>query len=251
MIGVIGGMGPLSTADFFRKVIECTSAEDDAGHVPLLISSDPRIPPRPAAILEQGESPLPALRTIRDRLLAAGAQALVMPCNTAHCWHADLMRDCPVPFPSIVSVSAEAALARQDSGGNGRVGLIATRATLAADLFAPELARRGLQAVQPSNDILDRWILPAIALVKAGRVGDAQPLMAQAVERLLADGAGFVLLACTEAPLALAEAPRPLRELAVDTTLELARQTVQLWGDLRQHPTAELSCHDAERRAVP
>jgi aspartate racemase len=251
MIGVIGGMGPLATADFFRKVIECTSAEDDAGHVPLLISSDPRIPPRPAAILAQAESPLPALRTVRDRLLAAGVQALVMPCNTAHCWHADLLGDCPVPFPSIVSVSAEAALARQASGGNARVGLIATRATLAADLFEPELARRGLQAVPPSDDTLDRWILPAIAWVKAGRVDEAQPLMAQAVERLLADGADFVLLACTEAPLALAEAPSPLRARAIDTTLELARHTVELWGELRPDRTARPSHQGTARKVVP
>ena len=250
MIGVIGGMGPLATADFFRKVIDCTAAEDDADHVPLLISSDPRIPPRPAAILAQAESPLPALRTIRDRLMAAGAQALVMPCNTAHCWHAELLGDCPLPFPSIVAVSAEAVRARQAPGGNARVGLIATRATLAAGLFEPELARRGLQALPPSDDTLDRWILPAIARVKAGRVDEARPLMAQAVERLLADGADFVLLACTEAPLALADAPAPLRERAIDTTLELARHTVELWRELRQQAVPGPSHRGATRVAV-
>ena len=185
MIGVIGGMGPLATADFLRKVIESTLAEDDADHVPLLISSDPRIPPRPAAILAHAESPLPALLTIRDRLLAAGVQALVMPCNTAHYWHAELLRDCPVRFPNIVSVSADAALARGEVGINGRVGLIATRATLAAGLFEQELARRGLQALQPGDDTLERLILPAIASVKAGRVTEAQSMMTQAVENLL------------------------------------------------------------------
>ncbi len=237
MIGVIGGMGPLATADFFRKVIESTSAEDDVDHVPLLICSDPRIPPRPAAILSHGESPLPALRSVRDQLLAAGAQALVMPCNTAHHWHVELQRDCPVPFPSIVAVSVEAVLSRRRSGANGRVGLVATRATLAAGLFDRELSCRGLQAVQPRDDTLDRWIIPAIAAVKAGRVAQSQAMMAQAVQALLDDGAACVLLACTEAPLALAEAPLSLRELTVDSTLELARHTVRLWGELRCPPT--------------
>ena len=51
MIGVIGGMGPRATADFLNKVIAATPAEHDDEHVPLLISNDPRIPRRPAAIL--------------------------------------------------------------------------------------------------------------------------------------------------------------------------------------------------------
>lgn len=236
MIGVIGGMGPLATADFFRKVIESTPAEHDADHVPLLVCSDPRIPPRPAAILSNGTSPLPALRAVRDRLLGAGAQALVMPCNTAHHWHAALQHDCPVPFPSIVAVSAEASLARRQSGGGGRVGLIATRATLAAGLFERELACRGLEAVQPDDALLDAWILPAIAAVKAGRIAQSQALMAHAVEALLTAGASDVLLACTEAPLALAEAPQALRARTVDATLELARHTVRLWSELRRPP---------------
>jgi aspartate racemase len=76
----------------------------------LHISCDPRIPKRPAAILDGGESPLPRLREIRDRLLAAGATALVMPCNTAHHWYDELAADCPVPFLSIVEAGSLEAL---------------------------------------------------------------------------------------------------------------------------------------------
>lgn len=238
MIGVIGGMGPLATADFFSKVIQCTPAEGDDGHVPLLISSDPRIPSRPAALLAGGPSPLPVLSAIRDRLLAAGAQALVMPCNTAHHWHPQLVRDCPVPFPSIVAVGAQAARARVQAGQAGRVGLIATRATLAAGVFEQELARQGLAALHPADDTLDQLILPSIADVKAGRIAESIPKMSQAVDRLLQAGADCVLLACTEAPLALADAPSALRALTVDTTLELARHTAQLWRELSEPASA-------------
>ncbi len=86
MIGVLCGMGPLATADFFSKVIAATPAKGDADHVPLLIQSDPRIVSRPAAILGNGRSPLPDLLLGRDRLIQAGATALAMPCNTAHFW---------------------------------------------------------------------------------------------------------------------------------------------------------------------
>ena len=102
MIGVIGGMGPLATLDFMHKVIEESGAADDADHVPMLVSCDPRIPPRPAAILAGGTSPLPALLQVRDRLLAGGATVLVMPCVTAHHWYEALAGGCAVPFPSLV-----------------------------------------------------------------------------------------------------------------------------------------------------
>lgn len=231
LVGVIGGMGPLATADFFRKVIECTNAADDAGHVPLVIASDPRIPPRPEALLAGGASPLPALRSIRDRLIAFGACALVMPCNTAHHWHAELTRDCALPFPSIIEVACDEAGAGLAPGA--RIGIVATRATLAARLFEPALERRGLAALLPGDALLDACILPSIAAVKAGCLDAARAPMLQAVRALLDRGVERVLLACTEAPIAMAEAGGDAAARSVDTSLALARATVRQWQAIR------------------
>ena len=240
MIGVIGGMGPLATADFLSKVIAATPAEHDEQHVPLLISCDARIPRRPAAILDGAESPLPRLLEIRDRLLGAGATALVMPCNTAHYWHAELMADCAMPFPSIIDAACDEALARVGAGG--RVAVIATRATLAARLYEPALDARGLRPLLPGDDLLDALILPAIAHVKAGRLAQAGPPMASAVQALLDAGAQLVILACTEAPIAIAAAPLAVQAACVDSTLALARVTVALWrGTLSACPSAAQS----------
>ncbi len=229
-IGVIGGMGPLATADFLNKVIASTPAHDDAQHVPLLISCDPRIPSRPPAILAGAASPLPRLVEIRDRLLAAGVSGLVMPCNTAHHWHAALARQIVVPFPSIIDAACDAAVARSAAGA--RVGLVATRATLAAKLYEPALAARGLRPWPASDALLDALMLPAIAHVKAGRLDAAGPLMQRAVQALLDDGADLVILACTEAPIAMAPAPAAMQLRCVDTTLALAQATVALWRQL-------------------
>jgi len=236
MIGVLGGMGPLATADFFAKVIAATDAQDDAGHVPLLIYSDPRIPGRPAALLHGGPSPLPALLAARDRLIAAGAQGLVMACNTAHYWHAQLREGCVLPFPSIVD--AACAQAFQRFGAGARIGLVATRATLATHLFEPALRTQGLALVVPSEAALDDWILPAIALVKAGRTRQAGPLLLQAIQAMVDDGADAVILACTEAPMALHDAPAALQDRCVDSTTALAQATVALWQQLRPPPQA-------------
>jgi aspartate racemase len=227
MIGVLGGMGPLATLDFFNKVLAATPAKNDAEHVPLLIQSDPRIQPRPPAILSGALSPLPELLAGRDRLIAAGATALVMPCNTAHFWFADLVKGCSVPFISIVNASIHELRNLADAGRP--IGLIATRATLAAQIFDAPLKRAGYTPIQPDEEMMDTLVLPGIELVKAGHAPQGGNLIEQAVQALLAQGAGAVVLACTETPLALDAVQSPLRAQCVDSTAALARACVAWW----------------------
>lgn len=227
MIGILGGMGPLATLDFFNKVLASTPAQGDPDHVPLLIQSDPRIPSRPAAILGGGPSPLPQLMAGRDRLVAAGASALAMPCNTAHFWFSDLSAGCPVPFISIVDACVTELAPMLPAGG--AVGLIATRATLAGRVFDAALMKAGYTPVMPDEDAMERWVLPGIDLVKAGRTLEAAVLIEHAVQALLRQGADAVVLACTETPVALDALGSPLRERCVDSTAALARACVAWW----------------------
>lgn len=229
MIGILGGMGPLATADFFSKVIAATPAAQDDQHVPLLIQSDPRVPSRPAAILSGGESPLPALLAGRDRLIAAGAIALAMPCNTAHFWFAELQDGCAVPFLSIVDATCDEAAAKSKAGAC--IGLIATGATLATHLFDDRLRARGFRPMLPDDADMASRVLPAISLVKAGHSREAGALVEQAVQALLDRGATTVILACTETPLALDAIESDLRSVCVDSTAALARSCVRWWQD--------------------
>lgn len=227
MIGVLGGMGPLATVDFFSKVVLQTPAKWDADHVPMLIQSDPRIAPRPAAILGKGCSPLPELLVGRDRLILAGATALVMPCNTAHFWYPNLVKGCSVPFLSIVEASVKELSPLADAGST--IGIIATRATLAAQIFDPELIRSGYTVMLPSETVMDTLVLLGIELVKTGDTLRGGQLIEKAVKALLNQGARAVILACTETPLALDAIKSPLRLHCVDSTAALARSCVAWW----------------------
>lgn len=60
-IGIIGGMGPLATADLFKKIILNTKAEKDQDHLKVLIDNNTDIPDRTAAILHGGDDPVPQL----------------------------------------------------------------------------------------------------------------------------------------------------------------------------------------------
>ena len=236
MIGVLGGMGPLATVDFFNKVISETPAKGDADHVPVLIQSDPRIAPRPAAILDEGRSPLPELLAGRDRLISAGATALVMPCNTAHFWYADLLEGCSVPFLSIVDASVNELSLMANAGS--AIGIIATRATLSARIFDPALVRSGYTVMLPDEVVMNTLVLPGIEFVKAGDILRGGQLIEEAVRALLNQGARAVILACTETPLALDALKSPLRVHCVDSTAALARCCVAWWQTNQADPAA-------------
>ena len=235
MIGVLGGMGPLATVDFFNKVLLATPAKSDADHIPLLIQSDPRIPPRPAAILNGGRSPLSELLAGRDRLIALGATALAMPCNTAHYWYADLVRGCNVPFISIVDASIGEIGKLAKPGAT--IGIIATRATLATKIFDAQLQRAGYTPMLPDDDLMEKLVLPGIELVKAGQIVQGGQFIEQAVQALLDQGAGAVVLACTETPLALDAVQSPLRAQCIDSTAALARACVAWWQAYSSSPS--------------
>jgi aspartate racemase len=236
MLGVIGGMGPAATADFFVKLVEETPATCDEDHIPTLIVSDPRLPGRPAAILEGGPSPLPALLALRDKLLAAGATVLAMPCNTAHYWYDDLLRDCPVPFVSIVEASCDAVATLASPGS--LVGVIGTRATLAAGIYDRQLKANGYRVLPPSEEALATLILPSIRLVKEGRAAQAGEMLAPAVQALLDRGAAAVVLACTEMPVALDAIRSTLRRRCIDSNRALAKACVARWLARQQRAAA-------------
>lgn len=217
MIGVLGGMGPLATVDFLRKLVERTPATRDQEHVPLVIYSVPQIPDRTAGILGCGESPLPAMRAGMQMLERAGAKAIAIPCNTAHYWYEELARDCGVPLLHIADCACAAL-----GDGIVTVGLLGTAGTLAAGFYQQRLAAHGYQYLINQQDEIDTWVMPGIGLIKAGNVRGGGELLQQALTALFERGAQRVILACTETPLGLECVAAPQLPRCVDATIALA-----------------------------
>ena len=235
VVGVLGGMGPLATLDFMRKMLDATPAVEDQDHVPVVVSSIPQIPGRTAAFRGEGESPLSAMIASGQRLVRAGAGLIVMPCNTAHLWFDELQQALALPMLHLVDAALEDAVATV--GADGRVGLLATDATLASGLYmnrrTPAGVAHDLHWQSPTSVEMTRWVQPGIAAVKAGRLPEARELLTQAVFALKQRGAAAVVLGCTEIPLALdaAHAPLPL----IDATASLARRAVAWSTAQRRH----------------
>ncbi|MBL8382282.1 MAG: amino acid racemase [Burkholderiales bacterium] len=217
-IGVLGGMGPLATADFLAKLALATPASRDQDHFPVTVDSTPQIPDRVAAVEGRGPDPLPALAAAARRLEAAGCAFIAMPCNTAHYWHPRLAAATALPVLHIVdAVAAELGTTR-------RVGLLGTAATMRGDLYQ----RRAGAAVTwlvPTPEQIDGLVAPGIAAVKAGEIARAGRLLRCAARKLAAGGAETLVLACTEIPLVVrgAEVGVPV----IDATAALARRSVE------------------------
>ena len=142
------------------------------------------------------------------------------------------MADCPVPFLSIIETSCGEIAAHVPP--RDTVGIIGTRATLAAKLFDAQLVALGYVPIAPDDETLNQVVLPAIELVKQGHAKEGGRLLMPVVEQLLARGAAAVILACTEVPLALDAIHSPLRDHCVDSTAALARACVAFWRERQQ-----------------
>jgi aspartate racemase len=201
-VGVLGGMGPEATVDFFAKLVAATPATRDGEHLRIVIDDDPSVPDRSAGVAGTGPSPAPHLARMARGLVAMGAEVLVMPCNGAHAFEDAVRAAAPgVPFLSLVEATVAATLARLPDAT--RVGLLATDGTLAAGIYHRAFHGAGVQLSVPDDDG-QRRVMAAIRAVKGGDTGPAtSEALRDTAERLARAGAQAVIAACTEIPLVL------------------------------------------------
>jgi aspartate racemase len=226
IIGVLGGMGPEATADFFREIILLTPAHKDQEHLPVLIYSYPQIPERTAAILHGGEDPAPYLIEAATLLEKAGAGLLAMPCNTAHYFLPRIRAEVSIP---VLDMIEETFLCTSSQIGNiGAVGLLATKGTVQSGVYRDVFARHGVEVIAPQPADQER-IQQAILRIKANSYDrERQDTFEKIGAALVAAGARAVILGCTEIPLAfnverveypVVNATRVLAQAAVDWAL--------------------------------
>ena len=225
-IGILGGMGPLATADLFQKIVLLTKADTDREHIRVYIDSNTNIPDRTAAILSGGEDPVPEMASALRHLEACGADCIIMPCNTAHYFLPRLQAMTKIPFLSILTAAAEACKA-QFPGKT--VGILATRGTLAANLYQEALVQAGVPYLVPDAPAQDALMRVIYDGVKAGKGPDSYRAdFLTVLEQMSAGGAEVFLLGCTELPLA-AEALN-IALPTVDPTAELAKAAIRFCG---------------------
>jgi aspartate racemase len=193
VVGIIGGMGPEATLDLMRRVLAKTPAQDDHDHIHLIVESNPKIPSRIAHLIEgTGADPTPELIRIAVNLQRAGADALAIPCNTAHAYAHSIRRAVSIPLLDMVQLTVDQIAS---SRRVARVGLLASTAVLATELYARSFAGHGIAVVLPPRQ---DDIMSLIKAVKGGETGvEIQAALARTA-RDLANQADVLLIGCSE-----------------------------------------------------
>ena len=224
-LGVIGGMGPLATADFLHKLTIATKAGRDQEHIPLILYGDCTTPDRTAAVLGKGPSPLPQLVEGIEFLNAARVAVIAIPCNSAHCWYADMKAASQAPVLHIVEASARRV--QRNDPTTRRVGVLSTEGTHRMGIYKSTLEAMGFEVLSPTQEEFEQYVSPGIADIKGNRLKDAEAKFDIAADRLVERGAQQIILGCTEIPLGMQ--PRALANptTVVDSTLSLVEAVIE------------------------
>ena len=223
-LGILGGLGPMSTVYFCELLNRHTAATRDADHIDMLISSRATTPDRTAYILDKtAPDPLPVMLAEAHRLEAAGVDLIVMPCNTAHYFYDGLAQGCQVPILNIIDETC-AHLLRI---GTQTFGLLATTGTIASGAYERFCAPRGLTCLTPTAD--EQEIITNIIF---GQIKQNKPVDMAAfkgvVTSLRSRGCEKIVLGCTE--LSLLKKQGLDDEFFVDSLDVLAYRTIVACG---------------------
>jgi aspartate racemase len=213
-VGIVGGLGPESTIDYYRRILEAWERDDPSTMPAIVIDS---LDVRRALHLVEKDRPalveylLDSLR----RLAGAGADFAAMTANTPHIVFDDLTALSPIPLLSIVEVCAQEARRR----GLAKLALLGTRFTMEARFYATVCARHGIAVVSPGD--ADRaWVHERYVeeLLKGEFLDSTRRQFTSLIGRLRDEqGIEGVILGGTELPLLL---PTPVIAdvPALDTT---------------------------------
>jgi aspartate racemase len=227
-IGILGGMGPAATVDLMNKITEMTDAKRDQDHVRILVDSNTNIPDRTDAILHGGEDPVPQMLESARLLEAAGADFLIIPCNTAHYFIPQIKDEINIP---ILDMHAETARLLADRGIR-KAAVLATDGTVQSGLYEKVLSEYDIKVVYPLKEQQKTVMSLVYDFIKRG-VKDRGQLpvieMAKITDDLRRRGAEVLLLACTELPLAFSYM-HLYEDDCFDPTRELAAAAIRAAG---------------------
>jgi len=228
--GIIGGLGPATTAEFYMELIRRARRRYSAAYPRILVYSVPVPFDLEQEIVLHGrgmERIYPLLEEAAGVLQASGADFLALPCNTVHQFHRRLQGELSVPLLNLLDITA----ARCASYGFKQVAVLGTRRTLESGLYTPALERHGLRPVPlEQGEIDDCAGLIYRLLQKGGEEGDRQRFL-ERIAVLAGRGAEAVILGCTDLQLLVRPGDAELPIPAVDSVDALLEETVRRIGE--------------------
>jgi aspartate racemase len=203
-IGILGGISPESTVEYYRYITRnYTQRFGDYGYPEIIIYSVSFQPYVDWPNEERWDRVAEGLSQAARSLQAAGADFILIAANTMHLVLDQVQASVHIPILSLLDVVAEAILAREIQ----TVGLLGTRFTMDKPLYREGLARRGITVLVPEAD--DRQVVNRVIYdeLVAGKIRtESRAAYLGIIQKLAGRGAQGIILGCTEIPLLVSEA---------------------------------------------
>jgi len=214
-IGILGGMSPESTAEYYQTITRrYTERFGDYGYPEIIIYSVSFQPYVDWPGADRWDLVAQGLSQAAQKLETAGADFIIIATNTMHLVFEQVQASVGVPMLSLLDVVGEAILAR----GLKTVGLLGTKFTMEKPLYPEALAKKGITVLTPDagdRETVNRVIYDELV---AGHIRDESRVeYVSIINKLAQQGAEGVILGCTEIPLLVSEADAGLP--LFDTTL--------------------------------
>ena len=220
LLGILGGLGPMSSVYFYEMLTEHTEAECDQDHLNIIISSHASTPDRTAYILgKSDENPLDVMIDDVKRLKEYGADVIAIPCNTAHYFYNELKKEVDIPILNIIEETVDVAY----RSGIECIGVLATEGTIKTGSYQKVCAEHGIRCEVPSEEE-QAWLMDIIyGDIKKGKRADMEKF--SVICRSLEDkGCQRLVLGCTE--LSLIKRNEGLGDIFLDSLEALAHRTI-------------------------
>jgi aspartate racemase len=150
----------------------------------------------------------------------AGAEMLVMPCNTGHAFAGAIVAASNLPFIDLIEATCDEAVSHKAA----RVGVLAADGCLQAGLYQHALARRHVTPILLEPRAQARFMSLLFAIKAGDRGSSVRAGMETLADELVAAGAQALVAGCTEVPLVLG--PQEVAVPLTDSLDALARATI-------------------------
>ena len=215
-VGILGGMGPEATAQFYLEIVRIFQqrygAKYDSDYPEMIILNLPL-----SDVVEEKGSAEQIIKLLQQgvkKLEQAGADFIAIPCNTVMTFLPQMQEAVSVPFVSIVEETATFVKKR----GFTQVGIVATQMTLRSRIYSQAL---GQSLIEPSAVQKSQITKIIMAVLAGGKKDEDRKILQEIIQDLRIRGAETIILGCTELPLLFTD------ENTIDTIKVLADAVVR------------------------
>ena len=226
-VGIIGGFGPETTAKFLMLLISLWQKKNQNTRPEILLWNAPVDNKIEQEFILTGKNVrklLPLVISGARKLEAGGADFLVLPCNSLHIFMKNIRTSVGIPVLSIVEETTKFVAGKKI----GRVGLLGTKATIKSGIFNSQFRKHHISILIPEAG--EQTSLNAVIhnLVRGRKTNRDARAVSRLVKRMVKDGTGNIILACTDLQLL---ALKQKRANLIDTLEVLAKATVEKMGE--------------------